>query len=61
MTAMPFEESRAAFLSAGAQDYVVKPFDNATFERIRRRLAALFPQLGNGAAPAEVSARRSTP
>jgi two-component system, chemotaxis family, chemotaxis protein CheY len=61
MTAMPFEESRAAFLSAGAQDYVVKPFDNATFERIRRRLATLFPQLGNGAAPAEVSARRSTP
>ena len=45
MTAMPFDESRETFMSAGALAYVVKPFDNSVFEGIKRKLAAVFPNL----------------
>ncbi len=46
MTAMPFDESRETFMSAGALAYIVKPFDNSVFEGIKRKLAAVFPNLG---------------
>jgi len=49
MTAMPFDESRETFMSAGALAYVVKPFDNSVFEGIKRKLAAAFPDLSAGA------------
>jgi len=55
MTAVPFGESRETFLSAGATDYIIKPFNNATFEQIRRKLAGKFPEL-KGSQPSEKGA-----
>jgi two-component system chemotaxis response regulator CheY len=40
-----FPEIRKSFLEEGALDYVLKPFDAASFERICARLLALFPTL----------------
>jgi two-component system, chemotaxis family, chemotaxis protein CheY len=48
MSAVPFDESRETFISSGALDYIVKPFNNATFEQIRRKLGLIFPELKNG-------------
>ena len=45
MTAMPFDESRETFMRAGAQDYILKPFNSEAFEQIRKKLAAIFPEL----------------
>jgi len=62
MTAMPFDESRETFMGAGALAYVVKPFDNSAFERIKRQLAATFPELATGASaapPTRVPARKT--
>ncbi len=61
MTAMPFDESRETFMSAGALAYVVKPFDNSAFERIKLKLAAAFPDLldAASAAPARITARKA--
>ncbi len=52
MTAMPFDESRETFMRAGAQDYIVKPFNSGAFEQIRRKLAAIFPELNRRDGPA---------
>jgi two-component system chemotaxis response regulator CheY len=61
MTAMPFGESREAFMSNGALDYIVKPFNNETFDQIRRKLVPVFPELDKGRAGASATqARRSS-
>jgi len=39
-------EVRKSFLAEGALDYVVKPFNAASFERVCSRMVRLFPQLG---------------
>lgn len=45
VSAIAFPEIRKAFLREGALDYVVKPFDAASFERVCVRLVQLFPEL----------------
>lgn len=46
VTAVPFDESRDSFMRDGALDYLVKPFNNAAFERIRRKLTVIIPGKG---------------
>jgi len=45
VSSMAFPEVRKSFLDEGALDYVVKPFDAASFERVCSRLIELFPEL----------------
>ncbi len=56
MSAVPFEESRETFMSTGALEYVVKPFNNAAFEQIRKKLLAIFPELKSGRSVESVGA-----
>lgn len=45
VSSMAFPEVRKSFLDEGALDYVVKPFNAASFERVCSRLIELFPEL----------------
>lgn len=45
VSSMAFPEVRKSFLAEGALDYVVKPFNAASFERVCSRLIELFPEL----------------
>jgi CheY-like chemotaxis protein len=40
-----FPEIRRVFLSEGALDYILKPIDDGSFERLFARLCASFPHL----------------
>jgi CheY-like chemotaxis protein len=51
--ALAFPEVRKSFLNEGALDYVVKPFNAASFERVCSRLIRLFPELGIGPVQAQ--------
>lgn len=44
-SAIAFPEVRKAFLREGALDYLVKPFDGSSFEKVCQRLVELFPEL----------------
>ncbi len=44
---LPFEKTRDNFLREGAFDYIVKPFNRFSFERVRQRLIRTFPQLAD--------------
>lgn len=44
---LPFEKTRDYFLREGAFDYIVKPFNRFSFERVRQRLIRTFPQLAD--------------
>jgi two-component system, chemotaxis family, chemotaxis protein CheY len=46
VSAIAFPEIRKAFLREGALDYVIKPFDSSSFERVCSRLATMFPEIG---------------
>lgn len=46
---LPFEKTRDTFLREGAFDYIVKPFNRFSFERVRQRLVRAFPQLAHHA------------
>ena len=45
VSAVPFDTSRDAFMNEGALDYVIKPFSRSSFERIRRKLGAIYPEV----------------
>ena len=45
VSAVPFPKAREAFLSEGALDYMVKPFNKFYFENVRRKLEHVFPQI----------------
>jgi two-component system chemotaxis response regulator CheY len=45
MTAMPFNQTRDAFLAEGAVDYLVKPLTAQVFRQTARKLKRLFPDL----------------
>jgi two-component system chemotaxis response regulator CheY len=45
MTAMPFNQTRDAFLAEGAVDYLVKPLTAQVFKQTARKLKRLFPDL----------------
>ena len=45
---IPFEKTRDTFLNEGALAYIVKPFNQFSFEPVRQRLLRAFPELSPG-------------
>jgi len=45
VSSIPFEKLRTEFLEKGVLDYVVKPFNDYTIQRLRVKLRRAFPQL----------------
>jgi len=43
VSAVPFDKTRDTFMNEGALDYVTKPFNKSSFERIRSKLGAIYP------------------
>jgi two-component system chemotaxis response regulator CheY len=46
ISGLGFPEIRKSFLKEGALDYLLKPFNSSTFEKVRAHLIELFPALG---------------
>jgi CheY-like chemotaxis protein len=44
VSSIPYEKVRATFASDGALDYIVKPFNQISFDRARRKLGRIFPE-----------------
>ena len=44
VSAIPYERVRETFVSDGALDYIVKPFNQISFDRARRKLGRIFPE-----------------
>ena len=45
VSAVPFEKTRNTFMEEGALGYIIKPFNQYSFDHVRMRLAREFPQL----------------
>ncbi len=45
VSAVPFEKTRDSFLKEGAVAYMIKPFNQFSFEPIRQKLTRMFPEL----------------
>jgi two-component system, chemotaxis family, chemotaxis protein CheY len=45
VSAVPFEKTRRSLTEEGALVYIIKPFNNFSFEQARVRLQRLFPEL----------------
>jgi two-component system, chemotaxis family, chemotaxis protein CheY len=45
VSAVPFEKIRDTFLREGALGYIVKPFNQFSFEPVRQKLARVFREL----------------
>ncbi len=43
VSAVPFEKTRDTFLNEGAIAYVIKPFNQFSFEPVRQKLHRAFP------------------
>ena len=43
VSAVPFEKTRDTFLNEGAMGYVIKPFNQFSFEPVRQKLQRIFP------------------
>jgi DNA-binding response OmpR family regulator len=43
-TSIPYEKVRATFVGEGALDYIVKPFNQFSFDHARRKLSRIFPE-----------------
>jgi two-component system chemotaxis response regulator CheY len=43
VSAVPFEKTRDTFLNEGATAYVIKPFNQFSFEPVRQKLHRAFP------------------
>ncbi|HEV7987687.1 MAG TPA: response regulator [Candidatus Binataceae bacterium] len=43
VSAVPFEKTRDTFLNGGATAYVIKPFNQFSFEPVRQKLHRAFP------------------
>jgi two-component system, chemotaxis family, chemotaxis protein CheY len=43
VSAVPFEKTRDTFLKEGAMAYVIKPFNQFSFEPVRQKLHRAFP------------------
>ncbi len=56
-----FPEIRRAFLSEGALDYIFKPLEDGSFERLLARLCASFPHLRQMASEAVRKAPLAVP
>jgi DNA-binding response OmpR family regulator len=46
-SSIPYEKIRATFVGQGALDYIVKPFNQYSFDRARRKLSAMFPEFSS--------------
>jgi two-component system, chemotaxis family, chemotaxis protein CheY len=44
VSSIPWEKIRATFASEGALDYIVKPFNQFSFDHARRKLSRIFPE-----------------
>jgi two-component system, chemotaxis family, chemotaxis protein CheY len=42
-SSIPYEKVRGTFMGDGALDYIVKPFNQYSFDRARRKLSGIFP------------------
>ncbi|HKV55897.1 MAG TPA: response regulator [Candidatus Binataceae bacterium] len=47
VSAVPFGKVRENFLAAGALDYIVKPFNQFSFEPVRQKLVRVFRDLAS--------------
>lgn len=45
VSAIPFEKTRDTFLNEGATAYMIKPFNQFSFEPVRLKLHRIFPAL----------------
>jgi len=45
VSAVPFEKTRKSLTEEGALVYIIKPFNNFSFEQARMKLQRLFPEL----------------
>jgi two-component system, chemotaxis family, chemotaxis protein CheY len=45
VSVIPFEKTRDTFIKEGAMAYIVKPFNQFSFEPVRVKLSRLFPEL----------------
>ncbi len=43
-SSIPYDKVRATFVGEGALDYIVKPFNQFSFDRARRKLSGIFPE-----------------
>lgn len=43
VSAIPFEKTRDTFMQEGALGYIIKPFNKYSFDKVRMRLARVFP------------------
>lgn len=43
VSAIPFEKTRDSFMQEGALGYIIKPFNKYSFDKVRMRLARVFP------------------
>jgi two-component system chemotaxis response regulator CheY len=50
VSSLPFEKTREQFLQAGALTYLIKPFNQFSFEPARQKLLRIFPQMSKTAA-----------
>jgi len=46
VSAVPFEKTRRSLTEEGATAYIIKPFNQFSFEQARLRLQRAFPELG---------------
>ena len=44
VSSIPYEKVRASFVGEGALDFIVKPFNQFSFDLARRKLSAIFPE-----------------
>jgi len=49
ISGLAFPEIRKSFLKEGALDYLLKPLNSSTFEKVRARLVEFFGELGDAA------------
>lgn len=47
VSSIPYEKVRATFVGEGALDYIVKPFNQYSFDRARRKLSGAFPEFSS--------------
>ena len=43
-SSIPYEKVRGTFIGDGALNYIVKPFNQYSFDRARRKLSGVFPE-----------------
>ncbi|MGZ3511385.1 MAG: response regulator transcription factor [Candidatus Binataceae bacterium] len=46
-SSIPYEKIRESFVGEGALDYIVKPFNQFSFDRARRKLSGIFPEFSS--------------